>query len=253
MHGLWICLICILVDTGLTFFTRHLRKRAKKVYVAYDAQKVSGGMTGKQFAEKLVADYDICYAVQPIQGMVSDNFSPNEPRFSMNVHVCSSCSVLALAVAAHDTAHVLQYMEHPFGYRLWNYFCKVIRWAPWIGIPFLLWGFPLSFVEEWKYIGLIIIGMFLRVSPLLFHLLTLPMQYGANRRAKRMLADGGDLTSDEIGAANEVLRNLALQWLSRSPWKWWMKKYRRDAYGERAEYYREFARHLGPYDWLDEV
>lgn len=256
MRGLWIYLICILVNTGLVITYRLLRKRARKLYADCDVGEASGKRTGKRFAEELLAENGVEAGVQPVVGQISDNFIPNKPKVRINVHICKTCSVLGLAVAAHDVAHVLQYLEHPTAVRTWRFFHKVTSWTPLVGILILLIVIPFWILGTSGAGGMMIAGFLLYIAPLVFHLSTLSVQYRANRRAERMLIQDGRLSAAELGTANRVLQSLAfqhvlqaMQVMSISPWHTWLKAasmrrkwyfWMSDYYGEYQELYEEY-------------
>ena len=89
-----------------------------------------------------------------------------------------------------------------------NYSPLKIRNAivPIVGIGSTL-AFPLFFI------GILLrgqmmmdLGIVLFLGVILFHLVTLPVEFDASNRALRVLADTGMLSTDEIGGAGAVLR-----------------------------------------------
>ncbi|HOO86994.1 MAG TPA: zinc metallopeptidase, partial [Synergistales bacterium] len=106
----------------------------------------------------------------------------------------------AIGVAAHEVGHAIQDSV--------NYSPLKIRNAivPVVGIGSTL-AFPLFFI------GILLrgqmmmdLGIVLFLGVILFHLVTLPVEFDASNRALRVLADTGMLSTDEIGGAGAVLR-----------------------------------------------
>ncbi|HOR54944.1 MAG TPA: zinc metallopeptidase, partial [Synergistales bacterium] len=58
------------------------------------------------------------------------------------------------------------------------------------------------------------VGILFFVAVLLFHLVTLPVEIDASRRALSILSSSGLLATDEIGGAKAVLNAAALTYVS---------------------------------------
>jgi Zn-dependent membrane protease YugP len=58
------------------------------------------------------------------------------------------------------------------------------------------------------------VGVALYGASTLFHLVTLPVELDASRRAKKMLVEEGILSEDEIGGAQKVLSAAALTYVA---------------------------------------
>ncbi|HCL78966.1 MAG TPA: zinc metallopeptidase, partial [Synergistaceae bacterium] len=58
------------------------------------------------------------------------------------------------------------------------------------------------------------IGILLFLGVIVFHLVTLPVEFDASKRALRVLADTGSLSSDEISGAGAVLKAAAWTYIS---------------------------------------
>ena len=76
--------------------------------------------------------------------------------------------------------------------------------------PILLLGL---FLQQ---IDLIFIGIILFSAVVLFHVVTLPVEFNASRRAVVQLADAGLVSTEEISVVKKVLRAAALTYVAPS-------------------------------------
>ena len=65
-----------------------------------------------------------------------------------------------------------------------------------------------------SYDKLCVAGIILFSAVLLFALITLPVEFGASRRAKKMLLSGGFLSQDEMTGVSAVLDAAALTYVA---------------------------------------
>ena len=97
-----------------------------------------------------------------------------------------------------------------------NYSPLKIRNAivPVVGIGSSL-AFPLFFIGILMRGELLMnLGIVLFLGVIVFHLVTLPVEFDASARALRLLSDTGVLATDEIGGARAVLNAAALTYVA---------------------------------------
>src|SRR5699024_2898694 len=113
-----------------------------------------------------------------------------------------SASVAAVAVAAHEVGHVMQKKSGYVPYKIRNVLVPVTNIGARLALPLVIVGVLLDLfltvtpmpVGQWLvYIGIALYGL-----STLFMLVTLPVEYNASRRAKKMLIEDGILTQEEL-------------------------------------------------------
>lgn len=149
-----------------------------------------------------VSDVD----VSPVPGELSDHYDPTSRQVNLSEGNYASRSVASLAVAAHECGHVLQ---HANGYQplLWRArLVPVANIGSWAAFPLFFIGLFFS-----KGIGLFFmdLGIALFLFALIFHLVTLPVEFDASSRALAILEGSGMLAQDEMPGARAVLRAAA--------------------------------------------
>ncbi len=145
--------------------------------------------------------------VAPVGGQLTDHYNPKTNIVGLSETVYDERSVAAIAVAAHEIGHVMQYEQGYVPIRLRNAILPVANFgsqaAPWIVIAGLLFS---------NY-RLALLGVILFGAMLLFQVVTLPVEFNASSRAIEMLSSGGYLSYEEVPQAKKVLRAAAFTYV----------------------------------------
>ena len=198
MDGIYLLLLLVLMPLSL-----FAQNRVQKVFRKYNELRASCGLTASQVAARLLADGGSDVRLTTVAGTLTDHYDPSSGTVALSTEVASSGGVAAIAVAAHEIGHVMQYQEGYMPIRLRNAILPAARLgsgaAPWIVILGLLMG---------SY-SLAMAGVILFGAILLFQLVTLPVEFDASRRALEMLEGGGYVSYEESDGAKAVLRAAA--------------------------------------------
>jgi Zn-dependent membrane protease YugP len=167
------------------------------------------GLTGLQVARQIL-DYNGLHNVQIFQGegQLSDYFDPTKNIIKLSADVYGGTSVAALAVAAHEVGHAIQYAQKFPVIAFRNKVLPLAMTASNISWFVIFAGFVFASFTSLIYIG---VGLLCVVA--LFQLLTLPLEYDASRRALKNLEDYHLLDYDEIPKAKKVLTFAALTYV----------------------------------------
>lgn len=173
----------------------------------YNQAPASTRKPAAQVAEELLEAGGSSVALEKVQGSLTDHFNPKTQIVGLSEAVYGSPSVAAIAVAAHEIGHVMQYERGYAPIRVRNAILPVAQLgsslAPWIVIGGLLLGL----------FNLAIAGVVLFGVVFLFQIVTLPVEFNASSRAMEMLEAGGYVTYDESKQAKRVLRAAALTYV----------------------------------------
>jgi Zn-dependent membrane protease YugP len=192
----------VLLLPGL-FLGLWAQSRVISTYRKYQDVPSSSGLTGREMAARILAHGGVTdVAIEPTPGQLSDHYDPMRRTLRLSEPVYSSSSIAALGVAAHEAGHAIQHAR--------GYFPTSVRWAlltpanlgttiaPWIVFA----GFFLG-----RSGGLLMdIGIALFSAAVLFHLVTLPVEFNASKRAVQELQTAGVVAPSEVGAVREVLQ-----------------------------------------------
>jgi hypothetical protein len=147
--------------------------------------------------------------IQGTHGELTDHYDPRNKTVFLSNGVANSPSVAALAIAAHELGHAQQDAEDYFPMRLRGFMVPMVNIGSNLGWILILIGLFLNMT------GLAWIGVLVFSGGALFALATLPVEFDASARAKRMLADSGIIQSDEeMRGVSNVLNAAALTYVA---------------------------------------
>ena len=185
------------------------RSRVKGSFNKYSKVRTARDITGAQVARMLLDSeglHDV--QIEESKGMLSDHYDPRSKVLRLSPDVYNTPSVAAAGVAAHEMGHAMQHANGYFPLQIRSAIVPVAKFgstlAPWLFII----GFLLRFTAL-SWVGLILFG-----AAVIFTLVTLPVEFDASRRAKKLLAGNGILIGDEIQGVNKVLDAAALTYVA---------------------------------------
>jgi uncharacterized protein len=199
---IWMVLIPgMLIAGGASLMVRTAFSRYSKVGSRH-------GFTGAQAAQALLdraGIHDV--RVVPTQGYLTDHYNPVSKQLALSETVYSGRSLAAVGVAAHEAGHAIQHAQ--------NYAPLWIRSAL---VPIAGIGSNLGYIV--MLVGLMIspfvvaLGAVLFTGVLLFQIVTLPVEFDATARAKRLVVEAGIIDPDERYGMDRVLNAAAMTYVA---------------------------------------
>ncbi len=194
--------------------------KVHSAYNAYGNMKNRSGLTGYDTARRLLRNngvYDI--DVGRVRGNLTDHYHPTKKIVNLSESVFGSNSVAAVAVAAHEIGHVMQKKKGYFPYKLRTWLVPITNIGSMLAVPLVLVGLILDFAvasmqnsDVGFYLAMVGVGLYGLAT--IFSLVTLPVEFNASRRAKRMLLEEGILTQEEIPYADKMLDAAAMTYVA---------------------------------------
>lgn len=169
----------------------------------------SSGMTGAQAARILLDRqglYDV--PVEPVPGRLSDHYDPLSRTVRLSEPVYYGTSISSLSVGCHECGHAIQHKVHYPMLVLRHRIFPVVNFSSGIAPLLLIAGFLL----HWG--NLIGLGIILFSAAVAFQLITLPVEFNASSRAKRLMVAEGFIVSSEERGVNKVLGAAALTYVA---------------------------------------
>lgn len=205
MYYHWSYLLLI-PGTILMFWAQN---QVRGTYQRYSKVNSSLGMTGAEVAQTILQRMGIQdVSIEPVAGELTDHYDPGAKAVRLSQGIYGSSSLAAAAIAAHECGHVLQDKQ---GYTFMNIRATLVPAAN-IGSqlgPMLVLG-GIIFSSLGAISSLVInIGIILFVGVIAFHIVTLPVEFDASRRALKLIDELGILQGDENKAAKSVLQAAA--------------------------------------------
>lgn len=184
--------------------------RVKSAFAKYSRISTIQGMTGAQAAQQILNQagiYDV--QIRHISGNLNDHYDPRNKTLSLSDRVYGSASVAAVSVAAHECGHAIQHARGYTPLKIRSSLVPVANFGSAISWPLIVIGLLMGYHSP-----LITIGIILFSSVVLFHLVTLPVEFNASARDLRILSASGMLVGDENEGARKVLQAAALTYVA---------------------------------------
>ncbi len=185
-----------------------VQKRLKTKFKTYSKIHLQNGMSGKEIAEKMLADHGITNVkVISTSGRLTDHYNPKDKTVNLSEVVYNERNASAAAVAAHEVGHAVQHAE---AYSWLQFRSKMV---PTVNITGRLSQFAIMggiFLVN-SFPQLLLIGIVFFAFSVIFTFVTLPVEYDASNRALAWLENKNMLTSQEHDGAKD-----ALKWAART-------------------------------------
>ncbi len=210
-------LLFLLILLPFLALSAYASAKVNTTYAKYDGVPNRSMMTGYDTATRLMRKRGVTdISVNRVGGRLTDHYNPSQKQVNLSQSTYGSASVAAVAVAAHEIGHVMQKEKGYVPYKIRNILVPITNIGSRLALPVILVGLLLDIFwqtvpyGEWAvYVGIGLYGL-----SSLFMLVTLPVEFNASRRAKKMLVEDGILAEDEIPAASKVLSAAAMTYVA---------------------------------------
>jgi Zn-dependent membrane protease YugP len=182
----------------------------KSAYKKWSRIRASSGMTGAQAAQRLINNSGLYgVQIQGIKGEMTDHYDPRTKVLNLSQAVAETPSVASLAIAAHELGHAMQDAEDYFPLRLRSALVPAVNIGSNLGWILIMLGMFLQLAQlAW-------LGVIAFAAGVVFALATLPVEFDASARAKRLLAETGIIVGEEEQrGVNSVLNAAALTYVA---------------------------------------
>lgn len=186
--------------------------RVKSTFAKYERIRNSAGLTGRDAAERILRGagiYDV--RIERVSGSLTDHYDPRNKVLRLSDSTYHSMSVSAVGVAAHECGHAIQHAVNYAPIRWRGALVPVANLGSNIAWPLIVIGLFITGDSSSLLINLGIIAFSFAV---LFHLVTLPVEFNASNRAIRILGSNGMMSGEEVGAVKKVLGAAALTYVA---------------------------------------
>lgn len=175
----------------------------------YSKIKNSYGISGCEMARMILERNGINdVKVEPTTGWLSDHYSPSERVLRLSEPVYASNSVAAIGVAAHEAGHALQ---HKYGYSMMK-FRQMLAYPASFASNISVWLILIGAIIG--AMGLAKFGFALFCIVVLFQLVTLPVEFDASKRAKKLLIEYGIADEKDSSGVASVLNAAAMTYVA---------------------------------------
>lgn len=185
--------------------------RLKSKFKHYSQKRLRNGLTGKEIAEKMLADNGITdVQIISVKGQLTDHYNPAKKTVNLSEVVYNEANAAAAAVSAHEVGHAIQHAQSYSWLTMRsklvpavNISAKAMNIVIMIGLALAATGIP-----QVLYVGL---GLFAVTT--LFSFVTLPVEFDASKRALAWMTDKHMVSSEEHAGAKDALKWAAMTYV----------------------------------------
>jgi uncharacterized protein len=182
----------------------------KRTFANYSNVQLASGLPGAQVARQILDRNglpEVPVEVSP-GGALSDHYDPRKKALYLSEPVYRPASVAAAAVAAHETGHALQDAKGYAPLKIRSAMYPAVAFASNAWIWLLILGAVLG------ALNLVALALAIYAIAVAFHIVTLPVEFNASRRAAVQLRELGIVGAGESAGVQKVLRAAALTYVA---------------------------------------
>lgn len=197
-------------------FTMLCQARINNAYRTYSQVRCSTGVTGAQAARAMMDANGLTgVAINIINGgnPLNNFYDPKTKSLNLSREVYASNSVSSVCIACHEVGHAIQDATHyaPLAFR--NGIVPVVNLTQMVSWPLIFFGLILSTVSPYGSF-MFLIGVICFLFVILFHLVTLPVEFNASNRALANLRELRLVNEEDYIGSRTVLRAAAMTYVA---------------------------------------
>lgn len=203
----------LLLFLGTLALSAFASMKVRSAYNRYSQVPASSGYTGAEVAQRILDLNNIRdVSIHATPGHLTDHYDPSNRRLVLSEENYYGTSVAALGVAAHECGHAIQHKQlyGPLQWRMaavgiTGIASQIMMWVPLLGLAGGLIPYKVAITVMAVAMGIL----------MLFQLVTLPVEFDATARAKKVLAGTGAVAQgEEFRAMSKVLDAAALTYVA---------------------------------------
>ena len=201
------------IVAGIIFLvSSYVSNKLKSKFKEYSQIQLQNGMSGKEIAEKMLADNGITdVEVISVKGQLTDHYNPANKTVNLSEVVYSERNAAAAAVAAHEVGHAVQHATAYSWLKMRSAIVPAVGISSKLSNIVIMAGLGLSVAGMAFGSTVFLIGILLFAVTTAFTFITLPVEYDASNRALAWLENEKMVTPDEHAGAKD-----ALKWAART-------------------------------------
>ena len=183
--------------------------KTRSAFNKYSKVRAATGLTGAQAALRMLQSAGINdVEIVRHRGTLSDHYNPVTKKLALSEPVYDQPSVAAIGVACHEAGHAIQHAEKYAPLWLRSVLVPTANIGSSLGYIVMIAGLFMGLMKVF------LIGAVMFSMVLLFQVVTLPVEFDASARAKKLaFANGIVLDSERQGMA-KVLNAAALTYVA---------------------------------------
>jgi len=200
-------------------FTVFAQGKVKNAYARYSRIPTRRGMTGGEVARRILDSNGMSHVpIEIIPGQLTDNYDPTKDVMHLSEEVCNGNSIASVSIAAHESGHAIQDAREYSFLKLRVGLVPAVNMVSVASWPLIIIGIMLVAAGSSDTAGignmLLNLGIIAFCVVVLFHTITLPVEFNASSRALKQLQTIGAVDGDELRGAKKVLSAAAMTYVA---------------------------------------
>ncbi len=196
-------------------FTVYAQRKVQSTYAAYSRVATRKGITGGQTARMILNRNGMGHVpIEIIPGNLTDNYDPTKDVMHLSEGTHNSTSIAAVAVAAHESGHAMQDGSNYAFLKLRIAMVPAVNVVSAISMPVIMIGIILVCAGQAMGGSFFNIGVIMFAVVVLFHTVTLPVEFDASKRALQQLVALDIVDEAEVKGARKVLSAAAMTYVA---------------------------------------
>ena len=205
----------MIVFLAAVVFTMYAQSSVNSNFKRYSNVRNQRGITGAQAARAVLDANGLTNVqIEQIRGSLTDHYDPRARVLRLSQTVYGVASIAAISVACHEAGHAIQHAEKyaPLTFR--NNIVPIVNIASRFSWVLIMIG--IMMIAGGSYMGdlLFDIGVLFFVAVIVFHAVTLPVEFNASNRALDQMQMSGIIYEEEERGAKKVLKAAAMTYVA---------------------------------------
>lgn len=197
-------------------FTFYAQAKVNGNFKKYSRVRSHRHLTGAEAARRMLDSNGLGdVEIERIRGSLTDHYDPRKRVLRLSETVYGVDSIAAISVACHEAGHAVQHAESYTPLIMRNTIVPVVNFASQLSWPLILIGIILLGSGN-AQIGdtLFLVGVIAFLAVIIFHAVTLPVEFNASSRALKQMEGLGLIDEEENVGAKRVLRAAAMTYVA---------------------------------------
>ncbi|MEZ5989174.1 MAG: zinc metallopeptidase [Planctomycetota bacterium] len=172
----------------------------KGAFAKWSQRPARSGMSGREAARAILDAaglHDV--RIEGVPGMLSDHYDPNKKAVFLSQDIMDGRTPAAIGVAAHEVGHALQDAQGYAPMRARAAIVPLANIGSQLAFPMIILGLILNVIGL-AWVGVVAFGL-----AVLFHLVTLPVEFDASRRAIKIVDQSGIAHAEDMPGVRSCL------------------------------------------------
>ena len=197
-------------------FTFICQNRIQSAYRQYSQIPNSTGITGAEAARRMMDAnglHGVAINMLTTGNQLTNYYDPRNKSLNLSKQVYGSSSIASVCIACHEVGHAIQDVQHyaPLVFR--NGIVPAVNLTQMASWPLIMFGLILSVTSPYgSLLFLVGVGCFMFV--ILFHLVTLPVEFNASNRALEQMRVLGMVNEEDYIGSRTVLKAAAMTYVA---------------------------------------